>query len=137
MRWKPLTALGFALLMAGCSPQPDVTATQADNNHHVALKTGDLFDIVLSDDYPTTGCRWHDLGNHDWAILRDLGQRYQADRTAPGSTYTARYRAMGGETALLREPRGRALDDVSDDMKPTSPATGPAQQQLSPAPLSA
>jgi predicted secreted protein len=102
MRWKPLTALGFALSMAGCSPQPDVTATQADNNHHVALKTGDLFDIVLSDDYPTTGCRWHDLGNHDWAILRDLGQRYQADRTAPGSTsggtYTARYRAMGPGT---------------------------------------
>ena len=102
MRWKPLTALGFALLVTGCSPQPDVTATQADHNHHVALKTGDLFDIVLSDDYPTTGCRWHDLGNHDWAILRDLGQRYQADRTAPGSTsggtYTARYRAMGPGT---------------------------------------
>jgi predicted secreted protein len=102
MRWKPLTALGFALSVVACSPQPDVTATQADNSHHVALKTGDLFDIVLSDDYPTTGCRWHDLGNHDWAILRDLGQRYQADRTAPGSatggTYTARYRAMGPGT---------------------------------------
>jgi predicted secreted protein len=99
---ETVDGVGFALLMAGCSPQPDVTATQADNNHHVALKTGDLFDIVLSDDYPTTGCRWHDSGNHDWAILRDLGQRYQADRTAPGSTsggtYTARYRAMGPGT---------------------------------------
>jgi hypothetical protein len=56
MRWKPLTALGFAVLVAGCSPQPDATATESDNNHHVQLKRGDVFDIVLADDYATTGC---------------------------------------------------------------------------------
>ncbi len=79
-----------------------MTATDSDNNHHIQLKSGDVLDIVLADDYATTGCQWHDLGNHDWAILRDLGQRYQPGRTASGSTaggtYTGRYKAIGPGT---------------------------------------
>ena len=107
---KAVAALGFLLLVAGCSPQPDVTATESDNNHRVQLKGGDVFDIVVAHDYATTGCQWHDLGNHDWAILRDLGVLYDPDRTAPGSgvrgTYTARYKAMGPGTVhvALVEP---------------------------------
>ncbi len=102
MRWKPLAALGFLLLVAGCSPEPDVTATESDNNHHVQLKRGDVFDIVLADDYATTGCQWRDLGHRDPAILDELGSPYQPDRKAPGSTYngtyTGRYKAMGPGT---------------------------------------
>jgi hypothetical protein len=56
-----LSAIGGGLL----------TATESDNNHHVQLKRGDVFDIVLADDYATTGCQWRDLGHHDPAILRD------------------------------------------------------------------
>jgi predicted secreted protein len=100
--WKPVISLGFLLLVAGCSAEPDVTATDSDNNHNIQLKSGDVFDIVLADDYATTGCQWHDLGHHDWAILRDLGQRYEPDRKAPGSavggTYTGRYEAIARGT---------------------------------------
>jgi hypothetical protein len=99
-------SLGLLLLVAGCSPEPDVTATESDNNHHIQLKTDDVFDIVLADDYETTGCRWHDLGNHDWAILRDLGQRYQGDRTARGSSSGGTYTAT---SPFTRAPRLLAI----------------------------
>ena len=54
---KPAISLGFLLLVAGCSLEPDVTATDSDNNHHIQLKSGDVFDIVLADDYATTCSR--------------------------------------------------------------------------------
>jgi hypothetical protein len=47
------------------------------------------------------------------------------------------YFAAIATTLLLPEPRGRALDDVSDDLKLTSSATAPARQRLSAAPLGA
>jgi MFS family permease len=47
------------------------------------------------------------------------------------------YVAAIATTALLREPRGRALDDVSDDLMPTSSAKASARQRLSPTPLNA
>jgi hypothetical protein len=47
------------------------------------------------------------------------------------------YVAAIATTALLPEPRGRALDDVSDDLKSTSAATALARQRLSRAPLNA
>ncbi len=94
--------LSFLPLLAGCAPQPDVTATESDNNHHVQLKSGDVFDIVLPEDHATTGCAWHDLGNYDWAILRPLGEQYEPSRAAPGhtsgGTYTGRYKAIGPGT---------------------------------------
>ena len=102
MRWKPLTALSFLLLVAGCSAEPDVTATESDNNHHVQLKHGDVFDIVLADDYATTGCQWRDLGITTRRSCASSASRYQPDRKAPGSTYngtyTGRYKAMGPGT---------------------------------------
>ena len=73
---KGVAALSFLLLVAGCTPGPDVTATESDDNHQV---------------------QWHDLVHYDGAILEELGHRYQPDRTAPGSavrgTYTGRYKA--------------------------------------------
>ena len=97
-----MTALSSLLLLAGCAPQPDVTATESDNNHHVQLKGGDVFDIVLADDYATTGCQWRDPEHYEEKILRVLGSRYQPDRKAPGSTYngtyTRRYKAMSPGT---------------------------------------
>lgn len=132
MLWKPAISLGVLLLAAGCSSEPDVTATDSDNNQHIQLNGGDVFDIVLADDYATTGRQWHDLGNHDWAILRDLGERYEPDRTASGSTagrtYTGRYKAIG--------PGVLSTTSVNDLM-PTSSATASARQRLSPAPLKA
>jgi hypothetical protein len=47
------------------------------------------------------------------------------------------YIAAIATTALLPEPHGRALDGVSDDLKPTSTTKATARQRLSPAPLSA
>lgn len=47
------------------------------------------------------------------------------------------YVAAIATTALLPEPRGRALDDVSDDLKSASAATALARQRLSRAPLNA
>jgi Fe2+ transport system protein B len=47
------------------------------------------------------------------------------------------YVAAIATTALLPEPRGRALDDVIDDLKSTSAATALARQRLSRAPLNA
>jgi hypothetical protein len=41
----------LVLIAAGCAPQPDVTATDADNDGHIELRSGQLFDIVLADDY--------------------------------------------------------------------------------------
>jgi hypothetical protein len=41
--WKAMLALGFSMLVAGCSPEPDVTVTESDNNHRVQLKSGDVF----------------------------------------------------------------------------------------------
>jgi predicted secreted protein len=102
---KGLVGLSFLLLVAGCAPEPDVTATESDNNHHVELKRGDVFDVVLADDYATTSCQWRDLGHRDPAILDELGSRYQPDRKAPGSnytgTYTGRYKATGPGTVRV------------------------------------
>jgi hypothetical protein len=37
-------------LVAGCAPQPDVTAEDSDNGRQIQLHSGQLFDIVLADD---------------------------------------------------------------------------------------
>ncbi len=61
----PARALaGLSLLVlagadgGGCAPQPDVIATDDDNGGHVQVRSGQLFDIVLADDYDQTGCQW-------------------------------------------------------------------------------
>jgi hypothetical protein len=98
-------------LLSGCAPQPDVTATASDKGRSVAV--GELFDIVLPDDYDESMCQWHDKGGYDWAVLRPLGQRYQPDPVDPGypdtGTYTARYRAVSPGTVhvtLSQEDNG-------------------------------
>ncbi|OBH85038.1 MULTISPECIES: protease inhibitor I42 family protein [unclassified Mycobacterium] len=113
MRWKLALSSVFLLWVAGCSPEPDVTASDSDNGGHISINNGQLFDIVLADDYVTSHCQWHDEEKYDFAILRPLGQRYQPDRRPPGATsggtFTSRYRAAGAGTVhvtLVQEDNG-------------------------------
>ena len=55
----------LVLAMAGCAPQPDMVATDNDNGRHIQLRSGQVFDIVLADDYDQTGCQWRDEHGHD------------------------------------------------------------------------
>jgi hypothetical protein len=52
-------------LVAGCAPQPDVTAKDSDNGRQIQLHSGQLFDIVLADDYKTSKCQWRDNQHYD------------------------------------------------------------------------
>ncbi|WP_139272929.1 protease inhibitor I42 family protein [Mycobacterium paraffinicum] len=103
MRRKLALPLAGLLLVAGCS-EPDVSAHDSDNGGHVTIHTGDIFDIVLADDYQTSHCQWREEGASDGAILEYLGSRYQWDTTAPGAagSHTSRYRAVGAGTVRVR-----------------------------------
>lgn len=122
MHWTAETvAIGLLLAAVGCSSGPDrtvtdrvqpfqsagadVTATLADNGGHIQLRVGQVFDIVLDNDYDTTRCQWHDKHGYEWAILTPLGQRYEPQQKPPdgadGGTYTSRYRATGPGTVHL------------------------------------
>ena len=83
--------------MAGCTPQPDVTAKDSDNGRQIQLKPGQLFDIVLADDYKTSKCQWRDKQQYDATIVDRLGELYEPDRSLPGHSgegaFTLRYRA--------------------------------------------
>ncbi|MCV7163906.1 protease inhibitor I42 family protein [Mycobacterium stomatepiae] len=96
MRWKVALSSAVLLLVAGCS-ETNVTAHDSDNGRHVTIEKGDVFDIVLADNYPTSHCQWHEEGTPDTAILNYLGSRYQWDTTAPAApgTFTSRYKATG------------------------------------------
>lgn len=90
--------LCLLLASAGCAPQPDVTATDHDNGGHILLRTGQLFDVVLADDYDNTGCQWRDEHGRDDAVVHLLGQRYEPGRKPPNgdgnNINTERYRAL-------------------------------------------
>jgi hypothetical protein len=92
-------------LVAGCAPQPDVTAKDSDNGRQIQLHSGQLFDIVLADDYKTSKCQWRDNQHYDTTILDKLGYCYEADRSPPGhngeGTFTFRYRAKRAGTVHL------------------------------------
>jgi hypothetical protein len=92
------------LVLAACAPQPDVTATDRDNGGHILLRSGQLFDIVLADDYDKTGCQWRDEQGYDDAVVHLLGQRYEPGRKPPNAdgdgTNTDRYRAQ--QTGTVR-----------------------------------
>ncbi len=92
-----------ALLVAGCAPVPDVIATDNDNAGHIQLRTGQLFDIVLADDYDETGCQWRE--DLTPSVLAQLGQLYQSQRTPPAGnghgTNTERYRVVDEGTAVV------------------------------------
>jgi hypothetical protein len=79
-----------------------VTANDSDNGGHVQIDRGQIFDIVLADDYAMSNCQWHDEEKYDFAILKYLGARYEPGRTPPGATgggtFTSRYRATGAGT---------------------------------------
>jgi predicted secreted protein len=102
MRGKLTLSLVCLLLVAGCS-EADVTAHDSDNGGHVTIDKGEIFDIVLADDYQTSNCQWHDEEKHDFAILKHLGSRYQPGQPAPGATsggtFTSRYQAVAAGTA--------------------------------------
>lgn len=115
MRWWGLVAV--LVVSAGCasqaepaarhfqSPGADVTVTDSDNAGRVQLRVGQVLDIVLSDDYETTHCQWHDLQGYKWEVLRPLGQQYEPHTMPPegsGGTSTSRYRATGAGTVQVR-----------------------------------
>lgn len=87
----------MALVTGGCAPRPDVMATDDDNGGQVHVLTGQLFDIVLADDYDQTSCQWREEHNDNPHVLEMLGSRYQWGRKPPtgvgNGTYTERYRA--------------------------------------------
>lgn len=90
-------ALVSLLLAVGCSSGADVTAGDSDNGGHIELDTGDTFDIVIADDYATTNAQWRDEQHHDQTVLKNLGSKYEPNRTIPGSSirgaFTSRYQA--------------------------------------------
>lgn len=105
-RWslrKPSTTLWLsllcwlALMTGGCAPQPDVMATDNDNGGQVHVLTGQLFDIVLADDYDQTLCQWREEHIDNPRVLEMLGSRYEWGRKPPAGigngTATERYRA--------------------------------------------
>jgi hypothetical protein len=82
VRWKLALRSGCLLLVAGCAPQPEVTAKDSTSN-----------------------CQWRDNQHYDATILDKLGYRYEADRSPPGhngeGTFTFRYRAKQAGTMHL------------------------------------
>lgn len=95
----------LVLMAAGCAPQPDVIATDDDNGGHIQLRAGQLFDIVLADDYDVTGCQWREDHNSGPGTVEFLGQRYEPGRKPPAGngngTNTERYRARHTGTARI------------------------------------
>lgn len=103
--------LAANVFMSSCmAPRPDVIVTDDDAGGHVHARTGQLFDVVLADDYEDTGCQWRRSDDvdapqrYDSEILPYLGQRYQPNHSPParpdGATNTERYRA--GEPGTTR-----------------------------------
>jgi hypothetical protein len=107
VRWKlAISSVCLLLLVAGCrsgsvksffTGMPDVTANDSDNGRRIQINSGQIFDIVLADDYETSKCQWRDEEKYDTTILEPLGQWYKPGRTSPGDsgggTDTQRYRA--------------------------------------------
>ncbi|MFV8166476.1 protease inhibitor I42 family protein [Mycobacterium sp. 134] len=106
VRWLTFLLLCWLVLMAGgCAPQPDVIATDDDNGGQVQVRNGQLFDIVLADDYDQTGCQWRKEHNSAPDVVEYLGQLYQPARKPPAGngngTNTMRYRAQQTGTAQV------------------------------------
>lgn len=100
-----LSLLGWLMvLVVGCAPQPDVIATDDDNGGHVRVRGGQMFDIVLADDYDETGCQWREEHRSGPGSVELVGQRYEWDRKPPAGigdgTNTMRYRAQ--QTGTVR-----------------------------------
>jgi predicted secreted protein len=83
-----------------------MVATDNDNGRHIQLRSGQVFDIVLADDYDQTGCQWRDEQGHNDAIVHLLGQRYQLHHAPPAGkgngTNTERYQAQQTGTVQVR-----------------------------------
>ncbi|MFV8142226.1 hypothetical protein ACNQR7_32065 [Mycolicibacterium senegalense] len=94
----------LVLVVGGCAPQPDVVATDDDNGGHVQVRSGQLFDVVLADDYEETGCQWRQEPHSGTDVVEYLGSRYEWGRKPPAGiangTHTTRYRAQ--QTGTVR-----------------------------------
>jgi hypothetical protein len=94
------------LAVPGCAPQPDVVATDHDNGRHFQLRSGQLFDVVLADDYDQTRCQWRDEHGYNDAVVHLLGQRYEPHHAPPAGegngTNTERYEARQAGTVSVR-----------------------------------
>lgn len=95
----------LVLVVGGCAPQPDVMATDDDNGGQVRVVSGQLFDIVLADDYDQTFCQWREERNDAPHVLEMLGSRYEPGRKPPvgvgNGTHTERYRAQKEGTTVV------------------------------------
>ncbi|ORX18557.1 hypothetical protein AWC31_14775 [Mycolicibacterium wolinskyi] len=96
----------LVLAIGGCgAAQPDVIATDKDNGGRVQVRSGQLLDIVLADDYDETRCQWRKDHNSGRDIVDFRGQRYEWDRTPPAGrgngTSTMRYLARQTGTARI------------------------------------
>lgn len=105
MRRALLAAAPALMLLAGCAPTPDVTATDADNGGHVEIAVGDVLDVLLADDYEKSKTQWSKEGTFDWDILKPLGSRYEPERVPPHGgdpgTYTERLQGESPGTVHL------------------------------------
>ncbi len=106
---RALLLMPALVLLAGCTPTPDVTITDADNGGHVEINVGDVVDILLADDYEKSKTQWREDGSFDWDILKPLGSKYQP---APG-TYTDRLQGVGPGTVHLTLVQSDNGDRVS------------------------
>jgi hypothetical protein len=106
VHWTLGASCWLVLAAAGCAPQPDVVATDHDNGRHIQLRSGQLFDVVLADDYDQTRCQWRDEHGYDDAIVHLLGQQYQPHHPPTAGegngTNTERYEARQAGTVNIR-----------------------------------
>jgi predicted secreted protein len=129
-----LVAVAWLALTAVSVPQPDLIATDAHNGGRMQLRSGQLFDIVLADDYDQTGCQWRDESSEADSVLQLLGQRYEPNRKPPNGnangTNTERYRAGGHGTATISlvesDNAGKVCRRYTVDVAVTSPSLADA-----------
>jgi inhibitor of cysteine peptidase len=107
-----LIIIGTAVAAAGCGSKADAASgpfklTEADNGKAVAIKVGDLVQVVLPGN-PTTGYSWStSLSDTDSAVLQQQGDAVYAQESpdsslvGSGGTFSFTFKAAApGQVAL-------------------------------------